>query len=407
MAVDKAIDSAKLDSALMATADAIREKSGESGAIAWDEMRGFEQAVEKIRQGSPSAVPKDVNFYDCDGKCLYSYTLEEAQALTEIPPAPAPMRDFLEFDCWNWTLDQIKSLGRPVEVGVIYKTVDGESRLVLDYDTMAYGPVQLNFSGAVVDIDWGEDSEIERINGTSAGQVTHAYQHTGVYIVRLKVISGELILGISASSPLIGGSAYDFTRYPLREVYVGDNAHVGWQGLVKCIGLEVLSMAKTEESLPNTAIAHCYRLKALILPPACTAIEGASAYAYGMHILSLPPALKTIENRFLHSGNSLSKITLPDGLETIGGSVVTNGNVSRIYIPKSVTSIENSAFNSNRNVLHEIRFLSETPPVLGGSAAFANFESHLVVYVPKGTLDTYKTATNYAHLADYMQEAEE
>lgn len=45
MAYDKLIDSAQLDSALTATADAIRAKTGGSAKIAWDAAKGFADAV--------------------------------------------------------------------------------------------------------------------------------------------------------------------------------------------------------------------------------------------------------------------------------------------------------------------------------------------------------------------------
>lgn len=51
MAIDKVIDSAKLDTALTATANAIREKNGSADPIAWDNNTGFANAVENIEAG--------------------------------------------------------------------------------------------------------------------------------------------------------------------------------------------------------------------------------------------------------------------------------------------------------------------------------------------------------------------
>lgn len=52
MAYDKVIDSAKLDSAMTATADAIRGKTGGTAQIPWNESTGFASAVEAIETGS-------------------------------------------------------------------------------------------------------------------------------------------------------------------------------------------------------------------------------------------------------------------------------------------------------------------------------------------------------------------
>ena len=55
MAYDKIVDSAKLDSAISATANAIRSKTGSSAKIAWDESSGFSTA---IKTQSKSVTPK-------------------------------------------------------------------------------------------------------------------------------------------------------------------------------------------------------------------------------------------------------------------------------------------------------------------------------------------------------------
>ena len=52
MAIDKAGDSAKLDAALRATADAIRQKGGSSAKITWDAATGFADEVAEL----PDAV---------------------------------------------------------------------------------------------------------------------------------------------------------------------------------------------------------------------------------------------------------------------------------------------------------------------------------------------------------------
>lgn len=51
MAYDKVVDSAQLDGALSATADAIRGKTGESAPIQWDTGKGFAAAIAAIPAG--------------------------------------------------------------------------------------------------------------------------------------------------------------------------------------------------------------------------------------------------------------------------------------------------------------------------------------------------------------------
>ena len=51
MAYDKVIDSATLDAGMAATANAIREKTGQAGAIPWENDKGFSAAVAGIQVG--------------------------------------------------------------------------------------------------------------------------------------------------------------------------------------------------------------------------------------------------------------------------------------------------------------------------------------------------------------------
>ena len=51
MAYDKAVDSAQLETALTATANAIREKAGNTDACAWDATTGFASLIAAIQAG--------------------------------------------------------------------------------------------------------------------------------------------------------------------------------------------------------------------------------------------------------------------------------------------------------------------------------------------------------------------
>lgn len=55
MAYDKVVDSAQLDGALTATADAIRGKTGGTAQIAWDASNGFAAAIAAIAAGGNSS----------------------------------------------------------------------------------------------------------------------------------------------------------------------------------------------------------------------------------------------------------------------------------------------------------------------------------------------------------------
>lgn len=84
MAYDKVVNSAALDAAMTATADAIRVKSGDDDAIAWDSSTGFADAIEAIpSDGSAITDGIVVTARDADGYAIevdfYGSVLEPNQ----------------------------------------------------------------------------------------------------------------------------------------------------------------------------------------------------------------------------------------------------------------------------------------------------------------------------------------
>jgi hypothetical protein len=118
---------------------------------------------------------------------------------------------------------------------------------------------------------------------------------------------------------------------------------------------------------------------------------------------------------------SFTEINLPESLVTIGGGAFRYCyNVETITIPKNVTNIGNGAFESYRydsgrfNKLVELHLKPTVPPTLTQAAHTSSYSvfsfrpgADIKVYVPKGCLEAYQTATNWTTIAQYMIEEEE
>ena len=338
----------------------------------------------KVGGGTAEPVEeKDVNFWDYDGTLLYSYTLEELQALTELPPLPE--RKGLTCQGWNWTLEQIKSFGLQVDVGAVYITDDGKTRIKIDISSMLIANVTLNFGGAVVNIDWGDGSEIEVSSGTGIKQHTHQYSATGIYTIALEVVSGTLILtGSNSKKPLIGGSETDSTRCAI-EVNCGSNLNA--------------------VSFLYNSLLYSRRLRYITIPEGVTSIAaGALKYVDSLQALILPKTIITTAT--METLNAIKVISFPWGQETIGA---TDGvaSLTRLVIPPNIKSVGQfiaaNCFNSNGQ-LAEIYCHSPTPPTLGDANMLNKSASYLKIYVPTGSLEAYQTATNWSTAADKMEE---
>ncbi|MBQ2093771.1 MAG: hypothetical protein II190_04230, partial [Ruminococcus sp.] len=162
------------DTILQGIAEAIQEKDG-GGKMYDTEMRGRIEALP-----SPTPTQKKVNFYTFRD-LAFSYTAEEAAALTEMPEAP--VIEGFTFQKWNWTLEKIKTWLQnhdegELSVGGLYVTSDGHTRIYMTLREAELAHIAMPFciqqmAGTVV-IDWGDGSAPETI--TAAGIYSHTWQ---------------------------------------------------------------------------------------------------------------------------------------------------------------------------------------------------------------------------------------
>ena len=214
-----------------------------------------------------------------------------------------------------------------------------------------------------VSIDWGDDSEPETISGAGNVNTTHHYAAGGDYVIALTVAEGcELGLGIGNSSYCVMGST-------------------STSGRVYCNMLQKVVTGNGVTSIGSSAFAYCYSLARVVIPDSVTSI-GSSAFAFCY---------------------SLARVVIPDSVTSIGILAFNYCyGLASVVISDSVTSIEGFAF-SYCNGVKEYHILATTPHSIQ-SNTFRDIPSDCIIYVPAGTVDAYKTATNWADLADHIQE---
>ena len=216
--------------------------------------------------GGESAKWDDVTFIDYDGSVLYSYSLAEAHALTELPALPS--HDGLVCQGWNWTLEAIKALNRPVTVGAMYITDDGATRLHIRIATVGRMTVPLYIGQTVsngVSIDWGDGSAAETLPGTGNVNTSHTYAEPGDYIISLMPDDGcTLSFGAGSSSYCVMGPT-------------------GSNGKVYCNMLQEVYIGKNVTGINAHAFYFCYSLASVTIPDGVTSIGSVAFYScYGM-----------------------------------------------------------------------------------------------------------------------------
>lgn len=395
-----------------------------SGVSIFD-VKGTAETGAAPKEEPPS---RDVDFYDYDGTRLYSYTLDEVQAMTELPPLPS--RPGLVCQGWNWTLDNIKAQADIADVGALYVTDDGKTRfyISIQFDTALTVPLNIYQSSANgVSIDWGDGSALETIDGSGSVSTSHTYAQRGDYIISLDVLSGTINAGHGVSARLFGAEAKHNSL--LRRVECGANfltfARGALQGqtalltisvssdisefsqdaLHDCFGLQCLVLSHTT-SLSAYTLYGCGSLRALCLGDRI-APYGGNATIYDCRALQRYARPKYtagefVSNNFAVSCQGIQKFVLSTDASGIGSAAFRNcKSLREIVVPSSVGTIGSNAF-ATCTAMRRIRFDPTVPPTVENANAFTGIPTDCVVEVLADSLAAYQAATNYSGIAAQM-----
>lgn len=393
------------ESRIAAIAEKIREKTGTDETYTTAEMPSGVEAVYEAGAASGGGAKvveeKDVNFYDYDGTLLHSYTVAEAQALTELPPAPK--QPGLIFQEWNWGLEDIKAHNRKVNVGANYITDDGKTRLYIELPSAYTLDVSVLLNTTVANgvvVDWGDGSATEPVPTKGNTTISHTYPNAGRYVIALEVVSGTLALGDenTAGCLIVSGNRTS----GLRKVETGN-------GIIKLRGYVFrgttnlrLSVSKYIQAIGAYSFMHS-GIEFIVIPKNATISLYAFSANRALKVCCFPSTLSgVLPSNLFGSGDAMKSVTIPDGVTGIEANCFWECyGLTEMTIPKDVVSIKANAF-AHCNRLLVLRFLPEVPPVVENANAFTNFNTACVVEVPAASLATYKAATNYASISAQM-----
>ena len=363
---------------------------------------------------------------------------------TAIEGKGVTVSDSTKLDGYGDLVEQIESIADvPVYNGEIEDNVpdDGKTRLYITVpaNTIPDRPpprnqVPLRIKQTItngVTIDWGDGTAPETLSGTGAVNTTHAYEKPGDYVISLYPIEGcSLELGSGSTYQNVMGSSDDIVYCNmLKKAIVGKNVKIiGKNAFYYCHSLSSLVIPEGVTSFGDSSFSNCYSLTNLTIPNSLTNFGSSTLeYCYSLASLTIPKNIKTIPQRAFYYCYSLEYVAIPDSVTSIGNyafqycysltnitipdNVTSIGSVAFGYckslasltVPEKVTSIGTNAFYGCKGI-KEYHFLSKTPPVLVGSNIFYDIKDDCIIYVPKGSAEAYKTATNWTTVADHIQE---
>lgn len=421
------------------TEDTVTPATLKSGVTAHDASGA------KITGTLDTTPPKesDINFWDYDGTLLYSWTLAELTTKTELPPLPS--HDGLICQGWNWTLQDIKDAGRELDIGALYITDDGKTRLYVDVDTETWDDFVLNYwqdPRNATTVDWGDGTTPETVNKDSWIEHRHVYAASGSYVITMSVKEGTTMrLGNgSQGRMLIASGTRDSGRCAmLRRVEVGARVTtITDQTFQFCSRLESISIPQNVEVKGTVTFNQATQLRVIVIQSItnmsrtfynCTnlrAIAGPGTMDYtDVYTLSRTAlrqlnaavttayATQALERVHIKAVNgrvgdfsgdpSLLEATIPADATTFVAAAFQGDNaLRRVTCLGNIASIPAQVFQR----CYPLRFVDLTHctavPTLANVNAFGETHPQLEIRVPASLADAWKAATNWSSLADHI-----
>ena len=389
---------------LTSIADSIRKKAKTTEKMTFP--AGFVSAIEGIETGGGSAPvvveepeEKAVNFYDYDGRRLFSYTAEEAAALTELPTPPG--HEGLVFQEWNYTLDEVKENADAADIGALYTTDDGATRIhiKIPYDgfeiTFRFYP----YSNGTVELNWGDDSASERPNNIPDG-IKHTYAKAGRYVISLMPDNGKkFALGSSQGNSVIIGS-----RAIISEVNCGngvDSLRGAFSALYSSIGS--ISLCNEIKTIGDSTFYYCQKLKHVSFP------NNANITSYclsnsSISNVSCSPRATLMSDKAFYSCYNLRRIVVGCGVSEVADSAFAfDYSLLSIVFKGNISWIKSGAFQYCK-ALKQISFTKcEQIPTLASTSALDGTPSDLEILVPAALAEEWKQATNWTKYANNIK----
>ena len=345
-------------------ANAIREKKGTTEPI---NPQNFSDEIASIKSGSSEPIKeKSVNFWDYDGTLLYSYTINEAKAMTKLPNLPTHEEQNLFYASdWSETLENVNNVFGFLDVYANYKPID----TTYSYCSIFYFDISsetltltVNKSSSSVNavIHWG-DGTTTTITTTTSSQYSHTYEKKGKYNI-VVVSSGGINLGYDSSKCFITKA-------------------INRQDLLSCY----LSSSTT---LKNYAFYLCYSLKYVF---------GGSTDNSGTYVYNSCNTLKLVCNKYSINSNGRYNCYSIEREELIGTHNSSMVLASCVCKKLKVTTY---AITKVPPSVRLIFLTHSSVPTLSATIPCSTYGTE--VYVRDELVESYKTASKWSDIANYI-----
>ena len=198
---------------------------------------------------------------------------------------------------------------------------------------------------------------------------------------------------------------YAFSEcHSLTSVTIPDSVtSIGWGAFSGCKSLTSVTIPDSVTKIGRDAFSECYSLTSVTIPDSVTEIgEGAFSGCKSLTSVTIPDSVNSIGERAFSGCKSLTSVTIPKNVTWIrDGAFSGCTSLTSVTIPDSVHSIGEYAFWDCRS-LTNVYCKAIRPPIGGGYYMFGSFATNFKIYVPRNSVNAYKSAEYWENYASYI-----
>ncbi len=244
-------------------------------------------------------------------------------------------------------------------------------------------------------------------NDKTALTVTNLYanaeNYSGTVVIPKSVAYGGTAYPVTA----IGDEAF-YDCFNLTSVTIPDGVtSIGEGAFDGCSSLTSIEIPNSVTSIGDGAFYGCSGLTEVKIPDGVTSIGMMAFYDCGLTEVKIPNNVTSIEYGAFYCCSSLTSIEIPNSVTSIGDYAFgCCSGLTSVKIGSGVKTIGSQAFTQPNPKIKTLYVYATTPPTIDDNTFTGTYSAKtetevykIALYVPAGSVDTYKAATNWKDFA--------